>query len=174
MTAKDYWINNIKLEHITPPNERFPEIGLENALQMACKGYVFEFGCGDGRLSPYFNRLMYKGYDINQHALDQAKINNPDYEYVDDWELATTVLAYTVLLHIPDDEIQPIIDKMKQYERIVIGEITGRQWRRQGNPPVFNRDIAEYVEMIGSVPNIIKVPYPRYHCDLDLMVFHEH
>lgn len=171
MSAKDYWLNNINLEHITPPNERYPEIGLERALQMACKGYVFEFGCGDGRLSPYFNSLMYQGYDINEHALAKAKQNNPRHNYVDNWKQADTVLAYTVLLHISDDEIESVIDIMKNYERIVIGEITGRKWRRQGNPPVFNRDISEYINMIGKVPNIIKVPYPRYNTDLDLMVF---
>lgn len=171
MTPKEYWQSNVTLSHITPPNERHPEIGLDKALKMACKGYVFEFGCGDGRLSPIFNSMMYQGYDINKHALAKAKINNPKYSYVDDWKPATTILAYTVLLHIPDDEIQSIIDKMKSYERIVIGEITGRKWRRQGNPPVFNRDITEYINMIGKVPNIIKVPYPRYKTELDLMVF---
>ena len=174
MSAKDYWIKNANLEHITPPNDRYPEIGLASALKMACKGYVFEFGCGDGRLSPLFNSMMYQGYDINPHALAKAKENNPRHKYVDDWKPATTVLAYTVLLHISDDEIQAVIDKMKEYEVIVIGEITGRKWRRQGNPPVFNRDIAEYINMIGAIPNIIKVPYPRYQCDLDLMVFHDH
>ncbi len=171
MSVKDYWLNNVNLEHITPLNDRYPEVGLENALKMACTGYVFEFGCGDGRLSPYFNSMMYEGFDINQHALNQAKINNPKYKYVNEWKPANTVLAYTVLLHIPDDEIQSVIERMKTYDRIVIGEITGRKWRRAGNPPVFNREITEYINMIGIVPNIIKVPYPRYNCDLDLMVF---
>ena len=114
---------------------------------------------------------MYQGYDINPHALKQAKINNPRYKYVNEWKPADTVLAYTVLLHIPDSEIEGIIEIMKEYERIVIGEITGRQWRRKGNPPVFNRDVSEYINMIGKVPNIIKVPYPRYNTELDLMVF---
>lgn len=171
MTPTQYWQANDKLQHITPPNERHPEIGLANALSMACKGYVFEFGCGDGRLSGLFNSLMYYGYDINDHAVKKAQQNNPRHKYVSDWHEATTVLAYTVLLHISDEEIKPIIDKMKTYERIVIGEITGRKWRRSGNPPVFNREISEYIEMIGVIPNIIKVPYPRYNCELDLMVF---
>lgn len=172
MNAKEYWLNNVDLKHITPPKERYPEVGLDEALKMACSGYVFEFGCGDGRLSSCFNSMMYYGYDINKSAIAQAKINNPNYTYVDDWKEANTVLAYTVLLHIPDNEILPVIEKMKQYDRIVIGEITGRKWRRGGNPPVFNRDISEYINMIGIVPNVIKVPYPRYECDLDLMVFH--
>ena len=171
MTPSEYWKLNVTLSHITPPNERYPEIGLDKALKMACTGYVFEFGCGDGRLSPNFNSLMYQGYDINPHALEQAKINNPRYKYVNEWKPADTVLAYTVLLHIPDSEIEGIIEIMKEYERIVIGEITGRQWRRKGNPPVFNRDVSEYINMIGKVPNIIKVPYPRYNTELDLMVF---
>jgi SAM-dependent methyltransferase len=171
MTPKQYWQANSKLQHITPPNERYPEIGLDKALSMACRGHVFEFGCGDGRLSKLFNSKMYQGYDINEHAIAQARINNPYHQYVSEWKQADVVLAYTVLLHIPDNEIQEVIERMKAYKRIVIGEITGRKWRRNGNPPVFNREVSEYVEMIGIIPNIIKVPYPRYKCELDLMVF---
>lgn len=171
MNPTKYWQSNDKLEHITPPAMRWPEVGLNEALSKACTGSVFEFGCGDGRLSSLFNSRIYSGYDINQHALAQAKINNPRHEYVSEWKEADTILAYTVLLHISDNDIQLIIDKMKSYKRIVIGEITGRQWRRKGNPPVFNREISEYINMIGLVPNIIKVPYMRYNCNLDLMVF---
>ena len=165
----DYWKNNINLEHITPPGERFPELGIFNALSRACEGSVFEFGCGDGRLAPAFNHALYHGYDINQHALDAAIKANPHHAFVNDWVAADTFLAYTVLLHIPDGELP--IERMKQYGRIVIGEITGRQWRRGGNPPVFNREISEYADVIGVEPEIIKVPYQRYKCDLDLMVF---
>lgn len=150
---------------------RWPEIGLSEALSEACKGSVFEFGCGDGRLSGLFNSKLYSGYDINPHAIAQAKINNPRHEYVSEWKAADTILAYTVLLHIPDNEIQKIIERMKSYNRIVIGEITGRQWRRGGNPPVFNRSIDEYAIMIDRRYKVIKVPYTRYNCDLDLMVF---
>jgi hypothetical protein len=74
-------------------------------------------------------------------------------------------------LHIPDNQIQEVINKAKQYKRIVIGEIMGRKWRRDGNPPVFNREIQEYIEMVGREPEIVEIPYPRYKCNLHMLVF---
>jgi SAM-dependent methyltransferase len=169
-SPSEYWQNNANLEHITPPDERFPEIGLFEALQGAVTGSVFEFGCGDGRLSPAFSHEAYTGYDINPSALDAARKNNPNHVYGSEWVAADTFLAYTVLLHVPDYEIEEIIDKAKQYKHIVIGEIMGRQWRRPGNPPVFNRDLDEYAAMIGRPYKVVNVPYPRYGCDLELIV----
>jgi SAM-dependent methyltransferase len=167
-----YWRSNSTLAHITPPGDRFPEIGLLPILKRVGKGTVFEFGCGDGRLSSAFD--SYIGYDINQHALEVARRNNPKHLYVDVILPADTFLAHTVLLHVPDDEIQAVIDIAKRYKRIVIGEIMGREWRRGGNPPVFNRDAQEYIDMIGVEPEIIDVPYPRYGRNLSLMVFDGH
>lgn len=174
MSASDYWKSNSSLAHITPPGERFPEIGLLQILPSVCRGSVFEFGCGDGRLSPAFEVSSYIGYDINPAALEAARRNNPGYRYSDKVCEADTFLAYTVLLHVPDDEIQAVIGVARKYRRIVIGEITGRQWRRAGNPPVFNRSVREYSEFVGIEPEIVKVPYPRYSADLYLMVFDGH
>jgi SAM-dependent methyltransferase len=171
MTPAEYWQSNRDLVHITPPGERFPEKGLFEALEKAVKGSVFEFGCGDGRLSPAFDKSAYTGFDINPNALEAAKTNNPGHTYSTEWVQADTFLAYTVLLHVSDDELPEIIEKAKGYDRIVIGEIMGRQWRRPGNPPVFNRDIEEYADLVGRDYSIIEVPYPRYGCNLDLMVF---
>lgn len=171
----DFWINNKNLSHLTPPGDRSPEVDLEGALKKAIKGSVLEFGCGDGRLSGYFSKNKYIGYDINPKAVERAKENNPGYKYINLLEEfkkpKDTVLAYTVLLHIPDDEIQEVIELFKRFKKVVIGEITGRKWRRDGNPPVFNREIKDYEELLGVEAKIIKVPYPRYDCDLDLMVF---
>lgn len=169
--AAAYWRGNKTLAHVTPPGERFPEIGLLPILQRVVKGTVFEFGCGDGRLSPAFNPSSYIGYDINPAAIEAAKYNNPAHIYSDTPRPADTFLAYTVLLHIPDDEISDAIGIAKQCKRIVIGEIMGRRWRRGGNPPVFNREAKEYADMIGKEPEVICIPYPRYGCDLELLIF---
>jgi SAM-dependent methyltransferase len=167
----DYWKGNVNLQHITPPGEDMPEVDLFAALRVACRGTVFEFGCGYGRLAPCFRPDMYTGMDINPSALVAAKDRNPGHVFVEDWAEADTVLAHTVLLHIPDDEIQSVIDRMKGYKRIVIGEIMGRSWRRGGNPPVFNREVSDYADMVGVSPSVTKVAYPRYGVDLDLLVF---
>jgi SAM-dependent methyltransferase len=167
-----YWRANADLQHITPPGERFPEVGLFEALGRACHGSVFEFGCGDGRLSPVFDPHKYVGFDINPAALDAARRANPAYRYTDEWEPAETFLAHTVLLHVDDTAIVDVIVRARtDYRRIVIGEIMGRQWRRGGDPPVFNRDVVDYARMVERLPEIIEVPYPRYRCNLQMLIF---
>jgi SAM-dependent methyltransferase len=172
MTPAEYWQQNDTLQHITPAGIEWPEVELPDALRKACTGSVFEFGCGYGRLAGVFSPTKYVGFDINPAALKEAHKRRPDHVFGSEWVDADTFLAYTVLLHVPDDEIGGILDAAKsQYKRIVIGEIMGRQWRRPGNPPVFNRDAQEYADLIGWDCAVIKVSYPRYGCDLDLMVF---
>jgi SAM-dependent methyltransferase len=171
VTPAEYWRSNEKLQHITPPGVRFPEVKLFPALQSSVVGTVFEFGCGDGRLSPAFAADKYTGFDINPSALASARINNPEHRYCEDWQQADTFLAYTVLLHIPDEGICAVLNRAKQYRRIVIGEIMGRAWRRGGNPPVFNRALEEYAQMIGRKPSVMMIDYPRYSTQLTLAVF---
>jgi hypothetical protein len=109
--------------------------------------------------------------DINPVAIQEARTRNPGYSFGAEWVEADTLLAYTVLLHIEDDRIGEIIQCMKDYPRIVIGEIMGRQWRRPGNPPVFNREPEEYAELVGRDYRTVLLPYRRYGTDLTLMVF---
>lgn len=173
MTPEQYWQSNQRLQHITPPGDRWPEVGLGEELGKWATGTVFEFGCGDGRLSPFFDTSNYIGYDINKHALKAARANNPLHSYTDKPQQADTVLAYTVLVHVPDSAIMDVIDLLKGYKRIIIGEIMGRKWRRDGLPPVFNRERQEYIDMIGRPHKVVKVWYSRYNCYLDLLIFDE-
>lgn len=166
-----YWRTNTDLKNLTPKGKRFPEVGLYDALRAACTGSVFEVGCGDGRLSPAFDPSSYTGMDINPSAIEKAKRDNPSYRYVDDWEPADTVLAYTVLLHISDNALEQVVDRLRQYPRIVIGEIMGRKWRTPGDPPVYNRELSEYEALLGPVKQVIKVPYPHYKTELELCVW---
>lgn len=167
----DYWLNNRELKHITPAGIEFPEEGLFEALQSVCGRTVFEFGCGYGRLAPAFPADSYAGMDINPTAIKEAKRRNPDYVFGDQWVEADTVLAYTVLLHIDDDRVAGVIQRMKAYPRIVIGEVMGRKWRRPGDPPVFNREPEEYAALVGRDYKTVMVPYKRYGTDLTLMAF---
>lgn len=172
LSPAEFWRGNSRLRDITPKGERFPEVGLFDALGRACRGSVFEFGCGDGRLAPAFSPERYAGFDINETALAAAAMANPGHRFVSEWEPADTWLAWTVLLHVPDDEIGDLLARTGDYGRIVIGEVMGRQWRRPGDPPVFNREAAEYATMIGrELVDAIDVPYPRYGCDLTVLVF---
>ena len=175
MTPEQYWRQNTGLREITPAGERFPEVGLFEALSAACLGVVFEFGCGDGRLSPAFDPDHYVGYDINPAALAAARKANPAHRYSEQWEPADTFLAHTVMLHVPDGIAEDVLWRAKtQYRRIVIGEVMGRKWRRPGNPPVFNREADEYAAMLRLDQVVVPVPYPRYGCDLSMLVFDVH
>lgn len=171
MKPSDYWRSNSDLAHITPPGEEWPERGLEGILPVICTGRVFEFGCGYGRLASLFSPNRYVGMDINPAALVSAWDRNPQHSFTTSWTPAHTVLAYTVLLHIPDDEIKEVVGRMQEYSRIVIGEVMGRRWRRPGNPPVFNRSAGEYAEMIGRPYTTQLVEYPRYKTHLTLLAF---
>lgn len=171
MNPTEYWTNNKELRHLHPVDNRYPEDGLFNALREACSGKVLEIGCGDGRLSPVFEPDKYIGQDINPHALNAARISNPDYCYSFDWQGADTILAYTVLLHVPDVDIIKMLERMKGYKRIVIGEILGRKWRTAGEPPVFNRELFEYESVLGKASRVIDVPCPHYNTYLSLCVW---
>lgn len=171
MRPAEYWRTNKSLHHITPPGEEWPERGLAETLAPLCTGKVFEFGCGYGRLARMFNPACYVGMDINPAGLDKAWKDNPEYTFCNYFKPADTFLAYTVLLHIPDDELPAILERASEYSRIIIGEIMGRKWRRSGTPPVFNREPMEYVDMIQRDCTAHLVPYPRYDTNLTLLVF---
>lgn len=171
MQAADYWRGNTRLEHLTPRGKRFPEVGLIAALHQVCRGSVFELGCGDGRLAMAFEPSRYTGMDINPAALARARQDNPEHRFGQKWQPADTALAYTVLLHVPDEELPAIMARLAGYPRVVIGEIMGRRWRTPGLPPVFNRERAEYEAFLGPVREVIRVPYPHYATDLELCLW---
>lgn len=171
LSPAEFWRGNARLRDITPQGERFPEVGLFDALRSACRGAVFEFGCGDGRLAPAFPPERYAGFDINPAALAAARLANPGYTFGDTWAPADTWLAWTVLLHVPDDDVVGVLQRAAGYGRVVIGEVMGRRWRRPGDPPVFNREADEYEQIMGRPAERLAVPYPRYGCDLTVLVF---
>lgn len=172
--GSDYWRNNHTLEHLTPIGERFPEIGLAPSLRMACgSGTVVEFGCGDGRIAEFFDPQKYFGWDINPAAIDAARQGQPRHTFGYQPREADIALAYTVLLHVPDDQLPAVVDQMQRYgKKIIVGEIMGRKWRNEdGIPPCYNRELSEYEALLGHVSEVISIPYPRYRTDLRLCVW---
>jgi len=92
-------------------------------------GTVFELGCGTG----VFGSMLidkcdhYKGYDIDEEALKQARLNNPGYEdcfvsqdinHDDAYKHMGTYVALEVLEHIPHDLVA--ISKIRKGCRVVI------------------------------------------------------
>ena len=118
---------------------------------------MVEIGCGYGRLCQAIPTDYYLGIDINPEAIQTAKEQHPGYDFQpigfnDQYPEADAILAYTVLLHIDDVAIVPMIKRMCQASDVIlIAEILGKkQWRREGNPPVFNRDLQDYLSLMQT------------------------
>lgn len=133
-------------------------------------GRVLDFGCGDGRLAEAFEPGRYCGVDINPHAIAACRRNYPGrrFELAEtELPLADCALAYAVLLHVPDEELAAVIDRLaRAVPRVVVVEILGRHWRGTGLPMVFNRELHEYVAAFAvaemALQRSIGRPYHRY------------
>jgi SAM-dependent methyltransferase len=170
----EFWISQ-GVEHITPRGLMFPE-GFNPGITISslCQGdRVIEMGCGIGRLAGAFDPLLYTGMDINPDAIALARKANPSHEFMmikDGAPLpvvADTLFMYTVALHVADENIADFLSRVTEAAgRVIIAEIMGRNWRREGNPPVFNRGSQEYVDIMKSLGydlvNTIRRPYAHY------------
>ncbi len=160
----DYWQRD-RLANIIPINEQWGEFPegwdvrpfLWEMLRPHLVRKMVEIGCGYGRLCQAIPTDYYLGVDINPEAVSTARKNHPSYEFReigfnDAYPKADAILAYTVLLHIDDETIGPMITRMCQASDVIlIAEILGKKrWRRDGNPPVFNRDLQDYAELMNQ------------------------
>ena len=145
-------------------------------------GSILDIGCGYGRLCNAFNAKNYCGLDISSHAIEKAQKVHPEYKFsLLDYSInlppSDTKLVYTVLLHQTDEDIDTIVKTLcNTTRRIIVAEICGRDWRRSGNPPVFNRNKQEYIELFNAYgKNIEKQyskPYKAYKgTNIDILVF---
>lgn len=172
----NYWKNQ-ELKHIIPPNDHdtFPEgFNVWNELKflLPYNESICEVGCGYGRLSKAFPVDSYFGVDINPHAISEAQKRNPNYTFntiePGQYPITKNKLIYTVLLHIPDSEIENTIKRLCETteKHIVIAEVMGEDWRRDGDPPVFNREISTYVDLFSKYGFVLKETkkklYTRY------------
>lgn len=149
----EYWRSGQGLSNITPQGKVWPE-GEEFATfltELLTGEIVAEIGCGLGRLAPCFQPDNYVGVDICPQAIGKARERHPDHAFhtigeVEALPMASVALLHTVLLHVPDKVLPEFVARLTPYPRVVVGEILGRHWRREGNPPVFNRELEDYVE----------------------------
>ena len=177
MDTREFWKENAHL-HIKPATgEEFPEgWDVKKYLEKICVGeLVTEIGCGEGRLSGAFHPEHYIGIDVSPKVLEIAESKNwefKNYKYLlhnqgDSYPSADVRLVYTVLLHIDDDCIDDMIKNLCEgTDTVVVAEIMARMWRREGNPPVFNREADEYItlfEKCGFEKDYHnEKPYKRY------------
>jgi hypothetical protein len=88
--------------------------------------------------------------------------------------------VHTVLLHVSDEDIDKFLDVITLNSRnIIISEIMSRKFRYNReeniNPPVFNRDLDEYLEMMNNrdftLMKSTNFFFDRYNADLNYLVF---
>lgn len=116
---------------------------------------VHDLGCGTGRLCSVASPDRYVGSDLSPGSIEKARELNPEYTFQEVnvsslYPDADVTLAYTVFLHMDDEVLDKVLlnISMAGHEYICVAEILGREWRRKGNPPVFNRDLTDYVAML--------------------------
>jgi SAM-dependent methyltransferase len=193
----NFWKNN-SLTNIKPETGgEFPEGWdvvefFKNFRAPEEYGEIVEVGCGYGRLCKAFDPAIYTGIDISPSAIERARSLNPEYDFglITEKRIkrlyphSRTKILYTVLLHQTDEDIEAVIENLCETSRtIIVAEVCGRDWRRKGNPPVFNRTPEEYEYMFQThgrgMSTLIKKPYTRYKnfnksdTDLSIMVFED-
>ncbi len=176
---KKYWTND-NLQNIVAGNDTENPEGWNpiDVLKEILKNIHFEtildFGCGYRRfLCKTFQPNKYIGIDLNPQAIQEARKLYPEYffkeiEVDSEYDNADIVIAYTVFLHLDDDTLGSILTRLRKAckKHLIVGEILGREWRRPGNPPVFNRNFDDYMNLLQRygfhIINEYKLPYKRY------------
>jgi len=193
---KKYWQND-ELKNIIPQNHgEFPEGWnpaefLQEVVEKLDFESVLDFGCGYGRLCKAFDPQFYTGIDLNPNAVAKAKELNENYNFLEinvdsEYSQADLTMAYTVFLHLDDETLLNILERLRKTTKkyLIIAEILGREWRRAGTPPVFNRNKEDYVQLAASkgfeFAEEHKRAYARYannpefqdkNTDLSILVF---
>ena len=143
MKYRDFWQGEDGIRNVIPRSGRsgeFPELpGFDprKILPDIIRGRpVCEVGCGYGRLASAFESGNYIGVDCNVAAIAKAKRGFPDHTFhvLEEYKYPPTMVkfAYTVAMHIPDDEYREFIVAMcdSTGDQIVIAEILGSGKRR--------------------------------------------
>ncbi|SDH39676.1 class I SAM-dependent methyltransferase [Pseudomonas panipatensis] len=170
-----FW-NAEGLDHVIPEvGGEFPE-GFDVRLMLGqiidASAGVLEVGCGYGRLCRAFPPERYLGVDVNASAVSAARERHPEYRFERiepgvALPRAGTALIYTVACHIPDEELGRFLAPIcAAVDSVVIGEVMDERWRRDGNPPIFNRDPEGYVGAMlrqgFELERYGKITYARY------------
>lgn len=150
-----FWKEQNGTRHITPQGKCNPEGNwLEHEFRQFDGMTVCEFGCGPGRIAGLFDAKGYLGVDICEAAVTEARKRNPDYRFDVTDETSPigpvdVIVCHTVLMHVPDEDLPKLLRRFDA-DRVMVNEMLGRSWRREGTPPVFNREWFEYVDAFGA------------------------
>lgn len=154
----NFW-KKTPLDNIIPNRNgaEYPDGGpvLDELVKRVGRGRVVEFGCGRGRLAPFFDPETYLGVDISPVGINRARKDHPEHKFRlikvhQELPKADVVFAYTVLHHIPDEMLQDAIERMcDASDRVVVAEVMEPKFRHERMPPCLNRDLTEYEYLFG-------------------------
>jgi SAM-dependent methyltransferase len=173
MEAYNYWNSDDGFRAIQNPaqhGEGVDMVEYYKALvdELLPGASVFDFGCGKGRLSKAFDKSGYLGYDICAKALETAHKTNKGYNYITDLPLRIDrdiFFAATAFLHMKEEEIREVLCRVES-KYIIISEVMGYDWRRDGMPPAYNRPPMAYDNLLydyGYRPlDADQIPYEHY------------
>lgn len=153
---ESYW-NDHGFDLITPRNLDNPEgFDVGAALHEFIDGTVYEVGSGTGRIAKFFDPAIYTGMDINHNAVDLASRLMPDYTFkagsldtvFDD---ADYTLFYTVLLHVPDDLIDDVVQNIRS-DKVLVCEIMNPKYRKESDEYTISnqRDLETYQDLFDA------------------------
>jgi len=165
MNYKEYWkgdaLKNITVGGSDNP-EGFDVLRFLHPLIPEDTEKLVEIGCGHGRLCQVVPPSMYLGLDINPGAVATARDRHPEYTFQEinvdsEYPEGDVCLAYTVFLHIDDVTLRSTLSRIRDsgFKHIIVAEILGHEWRRKGKPPVFNRNLVEYIRMMVDVGYVL-------------------
>ncbi len=158
MTVGNIKFNLSQFEKIT---EKTGSVIREKVCPYIFEKIVLDFGCGFGRNVPYLleSALIVYGIDINKWALKQAEIYEPRgiYQHYNGLSIPfkdnffEAIFSWTVLQHIPNEEIEIII---KEIDRVLTNK--GTLIIYENITPIINkehiffRSIEEYCNLFKN------------------------
>jgi SAM-dependent methyltransferase len=181
-----YWLEPASDRHVNPN----APVGTDEIVAL-CEGSVLDYGCGTGQMAEF---MRITGCDINRQRIRIAKHRWPSMDFFsirshkDVNPHFDTVLCNNVLLHVPDDEIVSLLEKLGSVtDRIVIAEHLGRGPRRKvrhyyplgsttrRTTRQWNRDLRDYQVLFGDINYLliehIEVMNPRYGREMSIMLW---
>ena len=151
-TDRQFWQSSSSDGWVNP----FPALA-RNEVVSACRYMpVIDYGCGVGRLASSFGIDQYRGVDINRDRVQTARIGNAGYTFdaIDGHRDLRgsdcgSLIVDNVLIHVPDDEIEDMIETFCLCARAIVQcEHFGRKRWRRGRYG-HQRDKEEYLQMFG-------------------------
>lgn len=176
------WWREHGLDYITPQNLENPEgfnvaqVFEELAVAWKLPFPILDFGCGRGRLTGAFAPSEYFGIDVNPNAVELAQTRHPEHAFavtatpvLECTQFPGTMLAYSVFLHLYDDEIIAIMQAIKPPVLLLVEIMDGSLAKpeREDGFVRNQRDFEEYQQLLAQVEyvdtkEIMRTPVEYY------------